>query len=270
MTSLVAWAGVDSHGPASVYVATDSRISWGAGTTWDFGRKVFASRSRPELFGYVGDVLFPSLVLGQISDTPGPSRLSDDRFGQQRFERISGSLKATFDTLPSREKRAFRIAYAARYGEGMNAKFKFFSLGWNDPSGWHSETSEIPRVSDSLAIWGSGAKTVELWKDRWSRSSQGGTSRAIFASFCDAVASGQDSLSGGAPQLVALYRIGPARSIGIVHGGQPFIYGLAADSVDHSRDSVEWRNHLFERCEPSGDRLAAAQLHHSPKGLGGK
>jgi hypothetical protein len=30
MTSIVIWAGVDSHGPSSLYMAADSRITWGS------------------------------------------------------------------------------------------------------------------------------------------------------------------------------------------------------------------------------------------------
>jgi hypothetical protein len=68
MTSLVSWIGVDSLAPASIYLASDSRISWGNRLTWDYSRKLFASRNHPEILGYFGDVLFPSQVLGQLID----------------------------------------------------------------------------------------------------------------------------------------------------------------------------------------------------------
>ena len=35
MTLLVAWTGIDSRGPASVYIATDSRLSWGKQSFFD-------------------------------------------------------------------------------------------------------------------------------------------------------------------------------------------------------------------------------------------
>lgn len=66
MTMLVSWIGVDTHGPSSVYIAADSRISWTQEHKFDFGKKVFASKKYPEIFGYAGDVLFPSIVLEQI------------------------------------------------------------------------------------------------------------------------------------------------------------------------------------------------------------
>lgn len=269
MTSLVSWVGVDNRGPASIYIGTDSRISWGMGSTWDAGRKVFASRRRPEIFGYVGDVLFPSLVLGQIADAPEGTPATEAPPAEVRFERIVGLLKAAFDSLPTSERRPFQIAYAQRLGDLMAAKFKFLSLSWDQINGWVLGTKEIPHASDSVVIWGSGAKSVDLWKKRWNRSSQGGTSRAIFSSFCDAIGSGNDPLSGGPPQLVGLYRIGPARTIGIIHAGRAHVFGLPANPADYSAAEMEWRNHLFERCDADGRRLKLAQPHHSPRGLGG-
>ena len=268
MTSLVSWVGADSRGPASIYIATDSRISWRKGSTWDAGRKVFASRSHPEVFGYVGDVLFPSLVLGQIADSIEAPFTSGGPSAESRFDRITGIFKSAFESLPSSERRTFQIGYARRFGEGMNASFRFFSLSWKGSPGWKAEENDVPRKSDSIVIWGSGSSSVRLWKERWVRSSQGGTSRAIFSSFCDAVSSNQDPWSGGAPQLVGLYRIGPAQTVGVIHNGMPFVFGLKADPADHIESGMEWRNHLFERCDTRGHLLPSAQTHHSPKGLG--
>ena len=269
MTSLVSWAGVDSRGPASIYIATDSRISWGPDSTWDAGRKVFASRSRSEIFGYVGDVLFPSLVLGQVADVV-ETPLANGPLASARFERITDLLKAAFESLPASQRRAFQIAYARRQGEGMEAQFRFFSLSWNKCVGWKSEEEKVPQVSDSIVIWGSGSSAVQLWKERWDKSSQARTSRAVFSSLCDAVGSGKDPLSGGPPQLVGLYRVGSARTIGVFHGGKPFVYGLQAEAADHAGGDLEWRNCLFERCDANGNRLLSAQPHHSPRGLGGQ
>jgi hypothetical protein len=187
---------------------------------------------------------------------------------ETRFESIVELLKSAFDSFPQSERHPFQIAYARRLGGGMTATFQFSSLSWDQSMGWVSGSKEIPLSSDSVAIWGSGTHSVELWKERWSRSSQGGTSRAIFSSFCDAIGSGIDPLSGGPPQLVGLYRIGPARTIGIVHAGRAHVFGLPAPTADYADADIEWRNHLFERCNADGQRLKSAQPHHSPRGLG--
>ena len=266
MTSLVSWIGIDHRRPASIYIASDSRISWGVGSVWDFGRKVFASRTRPEIFGYVGDVLFPSLVLGQMADEPASSTAQVSP--EERFEKISQMVRQTFQSLPSSQKRNFKIAYGVRTGTKMTAAFRLFSLSWDVSSGWCSCEEPLPPVSDSVFIWGTGASTVTTWKERWDRSTQGSTSRAIFSAFCDAVGSGKDKLTGGAPQLVGLYRIGGARTIGIFHEAKAYLFGLPVDPADHESGTIEWRNRLFERCDIHGERLAEAQTHHPPKGLG--
>jgi hypothetical protein len=175
MTSLVSWVGIDHRKPASIYIASDSRISWDAASVWDSGRKVFASRTRPEIFGYVGDVLFPSLVLGQIADAPASP--VEEGLPEDRFEKISQILRRTFHSLPSNQQRHFKIAYGVRTGTEMAAAFRLFSLSWDVSTGWCSCEEPLPSVSDSIVIWGSGAPTVATWKERWDRSSQGNRSR---------------------------------------------------------------------------------------------
>jgi hypothetical protein len=67
MTTLISWIGVDSRKPSSLYIASDSRLSWASSDAyWDRGRKVFSSKRLPHIWGYCGDVLYPSLALGQI------------------------------------------------------------------------------------------------------------------------------------------------------------------------------------------------------------
>ena len=66
MTLLAAWRGIDTHGPTSAYIVSDSRFSWNKNEYFDYGKKVFASHTYPEILGDAGDVLFPSTVLSQI------------------------------------------------------------------------------------------------------------------------------------------------------------------------------------------------------------
>jgi hypothetical protein len=68
MTTIVAWLGVDSRGPASLYLASDSRITWGPSTSWDVRRKLFVCRTQPYLFGYAGEAFAPTHLLGQITE----------------------------------------------------------------------------------------------------------------------------------------------------------------------------------------------------------
>jgi hypothetical protein len=68
MTLLVSWVAVDSRKPSAIYLLSDSRISWSNNKKYDYGRKVFASHNTPNIFGYCGDVLLPSILLNQLID----------------------------------------------------------------------------------------------------------------------------------------------------------------------------------------------------------
>ncbi len=269
MTSLVSWVGVDQRGPSSIYIATDSRVSWETHqSVWDFGRKVFASRTRPEVLAYVGDVLFPSLILGQIVDIIDDGRaIGNEGTPENRFEWIKSVVRESFEQFPSHAQNSFRIAYATRTGEKMGSEFHFFWLKWDGE--WSSGQYEIPITSDTVAVWGTGRNSICRWKQRWDSSIQRQTSRAIFSALCDSLDHGYDPRSGGAPQLVGIYRIDIARTIGIIHQGRPYIFGLPVTPSEHSAGTIEWRNRLFERCNHQGERLQAAQEHYASKGLGG-
>jgi hypothetical protein len=272
MTSFVAWIGVDQRGPASIYFASDSRISWEKTQLWDkgrwdSGRKVFATRTQPDLLGYVGDVLFPSLVLGQIVEAIDAGLLyHPDASPMIKFDSIRMAIEQSFSGLPTDQRRPMSIVFATREHTNMESVFHLWVLTWNN--GWHVESVQIPKVSSAIKILGSGAPVIGLWGGRWDSSSQGRTSRAVFAALCDAIMSGHDPLSGGAPQLVGVFRISAARSFGVSWHGQSFYHGLAVDIKVAAIQEIEWRNGLFERTDAMGATLPDAQHHHKPRGLG--
>ena len=69
MTTLLAWLSVDQQGPSAVNIITDSKLTWPPESyTWDCARKTFATRSSSDIFGYWGEALFPSLMLGTVCD----------------------------------------------------------------------------------------------------------------------------------------------------------------------------------------------------------
>lgn len=49
MTLLSSWLGVDSRHPSSIYILSDSRISWGDKTKFDYGKKVFGCKNSPDI-----------------------------------------------------------------------------------------------------------------------------------------------------------------------------------------------------------------------------
>jgi hypothetical protein len=270
MTSFIGWIGVDQRKPSSVYLASDSRISWGQNNKWDYGKKLFATNTGPHVLGYIGDVLFPSLALGQVSAAIDLGLVfGADDAPLQRFERIQSILKHSFDGLPFSERRQFIVVYATRQLEFMKSTFHVFKAAWSPSSGWEKQEIVTPATSSSICIFGSGETEISKWSKRWESSSQGRTSRAVFSAFCDALHSSGDKLSGGAPQLARIYRKGPAKFAGIIWDNTPFLAGIPLNlDVALASTQVEWRNSFLERCDAKGNLLQNAQEHHVPKGLG--
>jgi hypothetical protein len=268
MTTFASWVSVDSRGPSAIYLVADSRISWSAKDTWDQARKVFACRTSADIFGYLGDVQFPSLVLGQICDAIDTGCLLDPSdTPESKFEKIGRQLRASFKGYPQAFAHDFEIGYATRCGEKMHSRFRYFSFRWSKSLGWSSTEVVLPITSETIFVGGSGAKIVEKWKDRWRKTDQGGTSRAIFSSVCDAILSGEDPFSGGLPQLVGIYRNKSGRDFGFCDNGVRAMNGMLLPA-ERTPASVEWRNRLFELCHSDGTRISDAQQHIAPRGLG--
>jgi hypothetical protein len=269
MTSLVSWLGVDSRGPASIYMASDSRISWAKNSTWDCGRKVFASQKHPTIIGYVGDVLFPSQMLGQIVDLMDVDLLcGEDEPPIAQVGEIDHIIRESFEAYPISQRRGFEVVCCFRENEGMTSVFHLFILGWQSKTGWYREQPDMPPKSGIVRLGGTGGKPIEKWHERWSKiETEKGTSRAVFSAFCDALQSGEDPYSGGAPQLAGLYRIGAGQSIGTIYKGNRYLYGLPIPESVQSQN-IEWRNSVFERCDwQTMAKLKNAQSHKRPKGL---
>lgn len=270
VTSFIAWVGVDQRAPSSLYLASDSRISWEARVGWNLGRKLFASGNSPDVFGYVGDVLFPSLVLGQIIATIDAGALFPPATdGHTRCEYVERVLKDSFMEWPNKERRPFTVIYGTRKNDGMKSEFELYAISWMVSKEWVTTKYPVPSISSHLLIQGSGNVAIERWQARWQASSQGNTSRAVFSGFCDALQSGEDPRTGGPPQLVALYRRGPGINVGVVSNAIGYILGRPVNpEVAAAQPNLKWTNSLFEICDFHGRRLTDAQKHHAPKGLG--
>jgi hypothetical protein len=86
MTSLVSWVGIDARGPASIYIASDSRITWGDDSSrkWDCAKKTFCSLRFPIIFGFCGDVFVPTQIISSVIELidQGILALSGDVFSK--------------------------------------------------------------------------------------------------------------------------------------------------------------------------------------------
>jgi len=269
MTSLIAWIAVDQRAPSALYMASDSRISWGSERArWDAGRKLFNCRQYPEIFGYAGDVVFPSLVLGQITDIADAGLLyrSEDN-ADQRHQKFLTAVKASFDRRHNANISDFCILHGSREFSGSKSQFKLWNLSFSAAQrSWEDQTIIVPtNRSVLLTTIGTGSSSVKTHNLNWNASEQGGTSRAIFSAFCDSVRSHEDPMSGGVPQLVGMYHTRMPQVFGIVQSGRRYVHGFPVSSEVES-DSIEWRDELFQRIDGRTLRvLAGAQRHARPR-----
>lgn len=267
MTSLIAWVGVDSHGPSSAYFAADSRITWPGASVWDHGRKLFACRRYPHIIGYCGDVLFPIQTLSQITemiDSDLLVRPSDDI--DACTERVVSVISHAFATYPPGAKQGFEVLYCIRHGVTVPSRFYLRQITFHPGTAPRISAIAMPGQSEVVAILGSGAPSLKAHLARWQASDVGGTSRAVFSAFCDSLRSGDDQHSEGPPQLVGLWRNAAARTFGIIWQQRCYFYGTDIDPA--IANEVRWYNELFEICDPQTRmRKQDAQPQPRPKAL---
>ena len=263
MTSLVVWSAADTHGPSSLNIATDSRISWGEAHHWDQGKKVFASSAEPLLVGFLGDVLFPTLSIPVILDRIDRGMFDSDR---PLPSGVVSAIRAMWRDYPDPEHRAQKIFIAHRMNDGMGSTFGLIIMSHSGGVGsrWRTVEVPVPDQSRALTIDGSGAHSIRRALELWQLSEAGGTSRAIFSALVESVLSGIDPHSGGAPQLGSLYRIGGGRLLGIVHNDQRY-FGGARLLGDETNLTIEWRNSLFEVTDGHRKKRKYGAQPHLPR-----
>lgn len=263
MTLIASFIGIDSKypkpKPASIYILSDSRISWRDSANFDYGRKVFGCKNSPDIFGYCGDVLFPSIVLNQIVEIAdqGLLFLSDDTC-QQKFWKVLSKLKESFANYPSEVEGittdTIKIIHASR---DNNQNFFCRTMTWTKSTrDWSTSNDvEFSDHSDKLFVLGSGKdEFLEKFKS-YAESENQKTSRAVFHCFVDTLSNIRDQYCGGAPQLVGLYRIKNAQFFGIIHDNKRYLHGMQVDDLINL-DNIEWRNELFEVCNGSTMKIS--------------
>jgi hypothetical protein len=253
MTTLIAWLAVDSRKPSSIYLASDSRLFWeNVGLLWDVGKKIFAAKSMPEIFGYAGDVLFPNQVLGQLCEQIDTGVLfSNEASFKEKFEIVQQRINNSFISYPKHKdiKKGFQILYISRTGIKESLEFHAGRIDWSEKSGFTANIVKLPKQSGLIAALGTGGEYVKTCNVDWQKSDVKGTSRSVFSAFCDALENGEDKASGGAPQLIGLYEIGQPQVFGIIWQNQRYISGQPF--LNNSKlNNIEWRNNKFERCNP--------------------
>lgn len=263
VTALIAWIGYDSRTASSLNLASDSRISFGSGR-WDYGRKIFALQNRPEIFGYCGEVLFPSQVLGQLSSMLERDLLASSSVIDERTSAIRDFLALSVARYPTSAARPFSIIYAVRKGLGTQALFSLYQFDCSRQRQITLRELPLPNPGEIYTL-GSGASSVNTWFHAWSQSDVRATSRSSFCALADAIRSRQDPNTGGAPQLASILNGLPhPRETGIVWQGERFLNGARVPPSEALR-TIWWRNELFEVCDGfTGLRKTDAQRQPRP------
>ena len=250
MTLLVSWVGIDPHGVKSVYIASDSRTSWGALAKFDLGRKVFAFSNWPDILGYSGDVLFPSIALNQIVELGDSGLLFEQTFScKQKFQAIVDKLNQLFRNYPQAHsglaENSLNIIHGSRDTRD-NSKFFCHTISWSVQRGWQGKQVNFPDTSGVLFVLGSGAVEFQKAYQKYSTGPTSGTSRAAFHCFCNTLKHVTDPYVGGAPQLVGIYRKPhtSSKSFGVIYEGSRYFLGANVDNL-HNLNCVEWRNINF-------------------------
>ncbi|HWD87170.1 MAG TPA: hypothetical protein VG367_03520 [Mucilaginibacter sp.] len=265
MTLLAAWVGVDlkKTGPkiASIYFATDSRITWPNGETHDEFTKVYGMEYSPDIFCFCGDVLFATATITQIVKQADlqlffPINASAD----EKFALIENKISnAIFKYPVSQTAASFKIFYATR---DVNQDFHCYCLEWSIKNGLSSTKLILPDKSTVIAVAGSGREEFEReFKDKHDKPkfNNHGTSRTVYHCFVQTLENIRDPQCGGIPQIIGLYRIKNAISFGIVKDKKRFLNGSEINQFQNLK-FVEWRNELFERIEPEKmEILSSAQ-----------
>jgi hypothetical protein len=279
MTSLIAWLAIDQRQPSAMYIATDSRITLPDGDrykTWDYGRKVFASKTFPEIFGYCGDALFPTQILSQIVELIDTNLIFDSADNpDSKLQKILTLLNLTTDNYFYPLANTFILYGTKSYDPSIKKpvlrnKFLMAKLDWSEvEKKWNGSWINLPQKSGPIVIEGSGKRAIIDRSEAWEKSSQSGTSRGVFGLFCSALLSRADEKSGGPPQLVGIRRNTNGISFGIIYNQKRYYFGLPIENIDNF-ESVIWHNILFEVCDGNTLELKPGYQrgYRQPQGIG--
>jgi len=263
MTTLIAWAAVDDCVTTAVYLASDSRITWGqAPYVWDYCRKLYTLNHYPDVLGFCGDAFFVPQVLSQIVfNMDNRIGFSDNDSAEVKVQKIEDLLRQAIMLYPSQIRFPFDVLYFSISDE---QEFVGYKITWRSDGILQRNLLPMRKKSDLIDILGSGKKA---FFDIWTKKSidYEGTSRGIYTCLCDSIKAGKDTGTGGAPQLVGIYRNKQVNTFGVIdEDGNTFLNGMSIISTQ--APTIEWRNHLFERCDPNTRKLLErAQAQPRPK-----
>lgn len=267
MTLLASWVAVDPRGIQSMYMASDSCISWKDKQSNNViqrflhFKKLYACQNRPEMFGFCGDVTFCANVLRQIVDMIDAGVMFKVGYSPQlKAQTILNFIKRNFEDFPIENLRLpIEILYCFRSKGGKKARFYCYIISCKNNQWEFNEVSLRKRQNDKnisyyICKMGTGSRDLENEVNDYIYKKKNGFSRGMFTAFCNTLGKNiEDMTYGGAPQLVGIYRKpdSPAINFGVVYKDKKYIAGQEVINYDSIRISeMEWRNDLFEIVDP--------------------
>lgn len=255
MTLLLAWAAFDDGktDPSALYIATDSRISWGNKSTWDLAQKVFCVPQSNEIFGYCGDVMCVTQTLSQIVHL-----CSQNGFDclEKTDERICLYTELIRDALASYPKEQIvsgsSIIYARRH-DSLYAIYEIeiaadATVSSKEVTLARRDSQSKPENREDRIVRGSG---TTMFKGKLPSE----TTYQAFHRFCECIEDETISSVGGFPQVVTLRRNGHGSVLGVCIKGRNHVLGLPVNLSQNFSGILEWKNENFERWNPETNEI---------------
>ena len=248
MTSLAAVLSVDSRGSAGLYLLTDSRITWkGFDGQWDAGQKTYFASNRAHVLGFCGNASFPPSIARQLIEQIEAGIIGSDDDPAVVCAEVEAAVKWAHSAATNKFFDGFSLFHGFREGRGMGSQFHLWRHQYyRSVDKIYVTAVALDKATSCLAhIDGSGESTIRHFRDNVARGVATSTSRAAVWTFFEALRSGRDSATGGAPQLVGIWREGPARRFGLIWQGERYVAGvkLAATS---SSGTLHWFDDEFK------------------------
>ena len=181
---------------------------------------------------------FPTLVLRQVVEQADRGLLFPaGASAEVRHTAIAIALSRASRGYPAHGTTTSTILHFSRDDIGASAAFRLWRLDWSQTRPLASVGLALPTESILAASLGSGSNVLIECNHAW-RNAQGRTARGIFSSFCEAIASGKDCFSGGAPQLVGLYPKWNRLVFGTVFEGKRYI-AVQHPGLHHAQEAPD-------------------------------
>lgn len=267
MTLLVTWTGIDSRGPASVYLAADSRVSWGGCGQFDHAIKTFATTQFPAIIGYCGDSLASLMLISQAIAVID----SMHHYNKIRLESFVDILVRlivrNYSTYPIKlSAGSFTVIVCGKKKINSVGEFECYKIT-STFDNFVKEQLQLPKKSEPIDISGSGTnqfkKNYEKHQDE--KNNNKSTSRDVFHAFYETISAGKNIEVGVIPQITRVIRKPNTNGThcGIVINSQRYIAGQLVDR-DIYPDNIQWFNENFEITNPHTKQRALGAQPQPP------